>query len=58
MTWTAASGNAISKILIAYDSDTTGGTDSSIVPLTMFDAVLTPGGTDYQLTGGVFYRAS
>lgn len=58
VTWTAAAGNAISKVLVCYDADTTGGTDSNIIPLTMFDAALTPSGTDYQLTGGVFYRAS
>lgn len=58
VTWTAASGNAISKIVVAYDSDTTGGADSAIIPLTMFDAVATPDGNDLQLTGGVFFRAS
>lgn len=58
VTWTAASGNAISKILVCYDSDTTGGADSAILPLTLFDAVATPDGNDLQLTGGTFYRAS
>lgn len=58
VTWTAASGNAISKIVVAYDSDTTSGTDANIIPLTMFDAVLTPDGNDVQLTSGVFFRAS
>lgn len=58
VTWTAASGNAISKILVCYDSDTTGGADSAIVPLTMFDFVVTPSGTDVQMTTGVFYRAA
>ena len=58
VTWTAASGNAISKILVCYDSDTTGGADSAILPLTMFDAVATPDGNDLQLTGGTFFRAS
>lgn len=58
VTWTAASGNAISKILVCYDPDTTGGTDSAIIPLTLFDCVMTPDGNDFQLTGGVFYRAS
>ena len=29
VTWTAASGNAISKILVCYDPDTTGGADSA-----------------------------
>ncbi len=58
VTWTAAVGNAISKILICYDSDTTGGTDSAIIPLTLFDAAITPDGSDIQLTTGVFFRAS
>ncbi len=57
-TWTAASGNAISKILVCYDSDTTAGTDSNIIPLTMFDFAQTPSGADIQMTGGVFFRAS
>jgi hypothetical protein len=57
-TWTAATGNAISKIAVCYDNDTTGGTDANIVPLTMFDFVVTPSGTDIQMTGGEFYRAS
>lgn len=58
VTWTAATGNAISKILVCYDSDTTGGTDSNIIPLTLFDFAITPDGSDVQMTGGVFYRAS
>jgi hypothetical protein len=58
VTWTAASGNAISKILVAYDPDTTGGADSAIIPLTMFDAAATPDGNDLVLNTGVFFRAS
>lgn len=58
VTWTAATGNAISKILVCYDSDTTGGTDSNIVPLTLFDRVETPTGSDIVLSAGVFFRAS
>jgi hypothetical protein len=58
VTWTAASGNAISKILVCYDPDTTAGTDSSIVPLTMFDLAYTPSGVDLTLNSGVFFRAS
>ena len=58
VTWTAASGNAISKILVAYDSDTTGGTDSNLIPLTMFDFAQTPSGADIQMTTGTFFRAS
>ena len=56
--WTAAAGNAISKLLVAYDSDTGTGTDANIVPLTMFDAVLTPDGNDLIMAAGIFFRAS
>jgi hypothetical protein len=58
VTWAAATGNAISKIAVCYDSDTTAGTDANIVPLTLFDAVVTPDGSDIQLTGGTFFRGS
>lgn len=57
-TWTAASGNAISKIAVCYDADTTSGTDANIIPLTMFDFAQTPSGADIQMTTGVFFRAS
>jgi hypothetical protein len=58
VTWTAATGNAISKIAVCYDSDTTSGTDANIVPLCMFDFVVTPSGIDVQMTTGTFFRAS
>jgi hypothetical protein len=58
VTWAAATGNAISKILVCYDPDTTGGTDANIIPLVMFDAVTTPDGTDRQLNTGPFFRAA
>lgn len=58
VTWTAASGNAISKLLVCYDSDTAAGTDSNIIPLTMFDFAQTPNGSDIQMTTGVFFRAA
>lgn len=58
VTWTGATGNAISKIAVCYDSDTTSGTDANIIPLTMFDFVQTPSGADIQMTGGVFFRAA
>jgi hypothetical protein len=58
VTWTAATGNAISKILVCYDSDTTAGTDANIIPLTMFDRAETPSGSDIVLSTGVFFRAS
>lgn len=58
VTWTAATGNAISKLVVSYDDNTGGGTDSNIVPCTMFDFVVTPSGADIQMTTGVFFRAS
>lgn len=56
--YTAASGNAISAWLVCYDGDTTGGTDSSIIPLTKFDRALTPDGNDFQLNTATFFRAA
>jgi hypothetical protein len=58
VTWTAASGNGIAKILVAYRPNTGAAADSTDIPLTMFDASATPDGNDLQLTGGVFFRAS
>lgn len=58
VTWTAATGNAISKILVCYDSDTTAGTDSNIIPVSLFDFAQTPSGSDIQATTGVFFRAN
>ncbi len=58
ITWTGATGNAISKLLVCYDPDTTGGTDANIIPLTMFDFAVTPSGTDVVATGGEFHRAT
>lgn len=58
VTWAGATGNAISKLLVCYDPDTTGGADSAIVPLTMMDFAITPSGADVQMTAGAFFRAS
>lgn len=57
VTWAAASGSAISKLLVCYDSDTTAGTDANIIPCTLFDFVQTPSGGNIEMTGGNFYRA-
>jgi hypothetical protein len=58
VTWTAASGNAISKILVSYRPDTGSASDSTDIPLCMFDFAITPDGSDVQMTTGVFFRAS
>lgn len=60
-TWTAvAAGTAWTDILVCYDPDTTGGTDSAIIPLTCHDFALTPDGSDItaQIAAAGFFRAS
>jgi hypothetical protein len=60
-TWTAvAAGTAWTDLVIAYDSDSTGGTDSNIVPLTQHDFAVTPDGSDITATiaAAGFFRAS
>lgn len=60
-TWTAveATGGAWSKLVVAYDPDTTAGTDSTVVPLTIHDFVVTPDGTNIVADPSAgFYRAS
>lgn len=60
VTWTAATGNAVSAAIICYDPDTTGGTDSDLIPLVKLDMVVTPGGGDITLVfnSGGFFQAS
>ncbi len=60
-TWSAvAAGTAWTDLLVCYDSDTTGGTDSAIVPLTLHDFAVTPDGSDItaQIASAGFFRAS
>jgi Flp pilus assembly protein TadG len=60
VTWTAATGNAISAVLICYDGDTTAGTDANIIPISKHDFVVTPNGGDIvaQIAASGFARAS
>lgn len=60
-TWTAvAAGTAWTDLVIAYDSDSTLGTDANIVPCTLHDFVVTPNGGDItaQIAATGFFRAS
>ena len=57
-TWTAATGNAISAVVICYDPDTTTGTDADLIPLTKHDVTLTPDGNNFTLSVADFFRAS
>lgn len=57
ITWTAATGNAISAIVICY-VPTSGAADSAIIPLTKHDYVATPSGADIVATVSGIYSAS
>lgn len=60
-TWTGVvAGDGWNDAIVCYDSDTTGGTDANIVPLTMHDFVVTPDGNDItlQVNAAGFFRAS
>jgi hypothetical protein len=62
--WTAgqmaSGGGAVSKLVICYDPDTTGGTDADLVPLVALDMVVTPDGNafEYQFAANGFYAAT
>jgi hypothetical protein len=63
LTWTALGGatnNTLGKLLVCYDPDTTGGTDSTVVPLTYHDCVVSTDGTDVlvQFAAAGFARAA
>lgn len=60
ITWTAATGNAVSALVVCYDPDTTTGTDADLVLLSKHDFVVTPNGSDIvaQIATGGFLRAS
>ena len=58
-TWTGvAAGTAWTDLLICYDSDTTAGTDSNIIPLTCHDFAVSPNGGNITAQVADYYRAS
>ena len=58
-TWTGvAAGDGWTDLMVAYDSDSTGGTDANIVPCTWHDFVVTPDGSDITAEVTNFFRAS
>jgi hypothetical protein len=58
-TWTAATGNAVSDLLIAYDP-TGASADTALIPLTFHDFSVTPDGSDIVADVGTngIYQAS
>lgn len=59
-TWTAVTTGAVTDLIICYDNDTTGGTDSNLIPLTQHDFAVTPDGSDVTavIAAAGFFRAS
>lgn len=63
LSYTSAGGaanNTIGKAIVCYDPDTTGGTDSSVIPLTAHDLSVTTDGSTLTITlpSGGFFRAT
>lgn len=63
LSWTSAGGasnNTTGKLLICYDGDTTGGSDTDIIPLTAHDLSVTTDGSTLNVTipSGGFFRAA
>lgn len=55
-----SAGDGWNDLVIAYDSDSTGGTDANIIPCTQHDFVVTPDGSDItvQFDASGFFRAA
>lgn len=58
--WSGMSGEELVKLLVCYDPDLTGGDDSSIVPLTYHDFVVTTDGNPINalIANAGFYTAT
>ncbi|UPZ27650.1 hypothetical protein MUK60_07360 [Streptomyces sp. LRE541] len=58
VTWTTPTGNPIGAVVICYDPDTTGGTDTDLIPLTKHDLAWTPDGNNFTLSIADFCRVT
>lgn len=59
VTWTApTAGNNTVALLVAYDSDTTSGTDANLIPLTSHTFTVTADGNDVVLNAADVFQAS
>jgi hypothetical protein len=56
--YTTPSGNGLGAMLICYDPDTGAGDDTSIIPLTKHDYVITPEGDSLTVTVADLFRAT
>ena len=53
-----ATNNTIVRGVVCYDPDSTGGTDSDIIPIGVYDASVTTNGQDLVISAGIVYRAT
>jgi ABC-type transport system substrate-binding protein len=58
LVWTTPSGNPVGAIVVCFDPDTTGGTDSSIIPLTKHDWAMTAEGDSLTANVADFARSA
>lgn len=57
--WTApTAGKNTTGLLLAYDADTTSGTDANLLPLEHLDMAVTADGNDVVVNAGEVFRAS
>jgi hypothetical protein len=59
--WTPGpTAGAVTDLIVCYDSDTLGGTDANIIPLTLHDFAITPDGSEVTavVNAAGFYRAA
>jgi Na+/serine symporter len=58
--WTAVTAGVVTDLILCYDSDTTAGTDTNLIPLTKHTFPITPDGSDVTavLAAAGFFRAS
>jgi hypothetical protein len=59
--WSPTTAQAVTRIAICYDPDTTGGTDADLIPLFIDDFALTTatsGTLTYDVAASGFYRAA
>jgi hypothetical protein len=59
VTWTGpTAGSNATGLILAYDPDTTGGTDADLIPIGHYTFTVTADGNDVALNVGDFLRAS
>lgn len=60
LVWPGVTGGSltVSDLLFCYDSDTTGGTDTNLIPMVLSAFAITPDGSDVQCNAGDIFRAS